>query len=140
MSTLLLLLASCSLHLGTVPTPGFVLTEIVAPVAEPGVDDAVRGAVDRALSARNADGDTAVSIRVERADWRPGRRVGEVVTYDATLALRFRTGERERSVVVTSPFPDPGTAAAGDLARAAAFVQLAERAAEQGVAWLTLGG
>lgn len=140
MSTLLFLLSACSLHLGTVPTAGFVLTEVVAPVVEPGVDEAVRGAVGRALSARKADGTSPLSIRVERADWRPGRRVGEVVTYDATLSLRFQTSGRERTVTMSSAYPDPGSAGAADAARAAAFVDLAERAAEEGVTWLVLGG
>ncbi len=140
MSTLLFVLSACSLHLGTVPTAGFVLTEVVAPVVEPGVDEAVRGAVRRALSARQADGDAPLTVQIERADWRPGRRVGDVVTYDATLSLRFRAPGRERTVTMSSAYPDPGSAGAADTARAASFVELAERAAEEGVAWLVLGG
>ncbi len=140
MSTLLWILSACSLHLGTVPTAGFVVTEVAAPVVEPGVDEAVRGAVGRALSARKADGSVPLAIRVERADWRPGRRVGEVVTYDATLSLRFKTPERERTLTMSSTHPDPGSAGAADTIRAAAFVELAERAAEEGVTWLVLGG
>ena len=133
-------MAACAVHLGTVPTPGFAISEVVAPVVEPGVDVAVRGAVDEVLAARSALGPEPLALRVERADWRPARRAGDVVVYDATLAVRFRATGRERLVTVSTSLSDPGSAGAADPVRAAAFAGLARRAAEEGVAWLVLGG
>lgn len=140
MSTLLWWFAGCVLHLGTVPTPGFAVAEVSAPVAEPGVDEAVRGAVGQALASRRASGAEPLTLIVERADWAPGRRSGEVVIYEATLAVRFRAQGRERLVVAGTVAADPGSAAAAVELRESTFAALAERAAEEGVTWLVLGG
>jgi len=139
-STIFLLLAAC-VHLGTVPVgEGWNVVAAHAPVVEPGVDEAVRGAVVQALAARQAAGPAPLHVWVERADWRPGRRTGDTVIYDATLAVRFVAGARERTVTASRPVPDPGTAGAAVEVRAAAFLALARQAADEGVAWLVLGG
>ena len=140
MSTLLWWFAGCTLHLGTVPSAGFSVAEVAAPVAEPGVGDAVRAAVGQALAERRATGAEPLTLTVERADWRPGRRSGAVVIYAATLTVRFAAAGRERRVTASTEVPDPGTAAAAVGVRAAAFAELARRAADEGVTWLTLGG
>lgn len=140
MSTLLVLFVGCVLHLGTVPSPGFAVVEVSAPVAEPGVDEAVRREVGHALGGQAAVGATPLRLTVERADWRPGRRTGDVVLYEATLAVRFRTEVAERLVTESTVVADPGSAAAAVPARAAAFAELAKRVAADGVAWLTLRG
>lgn len=137
---LLPLFAACALHLGTLPAEGWSVVEVLAPVAEPGVEEEVRGAVVAALAGRGAAGASPLQLAVERAEWRPGRRTGEAVIYDATLAVRFRTGARERAVVVSTAVPDPGDAAAAVGVRAATFADLARRAAAEGVTWLVLGG
>jgi hypothetical protein len=124
---------------GTAPTVGFQLAASSAVVAEPGVEEAVRAAVIDALAARRALGPEPLFLRVTRADWRPGRRTGETVIYDATLVVEFSTGARTRTVTVTSPEADPGNAGNAALLRAAGFRRLAEAAAAEGVAWLTLG-
>lgn len=136
---LLVGLWGCAVHLGTVPTPGFSLAELRAPVVEPGVDDAVRGAIIEALATRHAAGSTPLSLSIERADWRPGRRSGDVVVYDATLSVRFVTGDRQRVVTATAPYADPGTAGSAATLRHASFEDLARRVAAEGVAWLVLG-
>ncbi|MSQ03892.1 MAG: hypothetical protein EXR71_18725 [Myxococcales bacterium] len=136
---LLVSLWGCAVHLGTIPTPGFSLVELRAPVVEPGVDEAVRGAVIEALATRAASGSTPLTLSVERADWRPGRRSGTVVVYDATLSVRFVTGTRVRVVTATAPYPDPGSAGLADTLGHSGFQDLARRVAAEGVAWLVLG-
>lgn len=108
-------------------------------MAEPGVEQAVASAVDRALAARRALGSAPIELVVTRADLRPGRRTGDTVIYDLTLVVEFRAGTRLRTVTVGSLLADPGTAGAAAVERAAAFRRLAEAAADEGVAWLTLG-
>ncbi len=103
------------------------------------MEEAVRGAVITALAAGRAMGAEPLSLRVTRADWRPGRRTGATVIYDATLVVEFVSGERRRTVTVSTPMPDPGTAGAAALDRADGFRRLAAAAAQEGVAWLTLG-
>lgn len=136
---LLVGLLGCAVHLGTVPTAGFSVVELRAPVVEPGVDEAVRGAVIEALATRGAVGPAPLSLTVERADWRPGRRSGDIVVYDATLSVRFVAGARVRVVTATAPYADPGTSGLAATLRHASFEDLSRRVAAEGVAWLVLG-
>jgi hypothetical protein len=103
------------------------------------LEEAVRGAVLDALAARRAVGSVPVQLRVLRADWRPGRRTGDTVIYDAVLSVEFVAGEWARTVTAAVPVADPGSAGEAALVRAAAFRQLAGAVAAEGVAWLTLG-
>ncbi len=135
----MLLAVACSWHLGTAPTTGFELVGTRAVVAEPGVEEVVGSAVVQALAARRALGSTPLELSITRAELRPGRRTGDTVIYDLTLAVEFRAGGRSRLVTVHSTLPDPGNAGAAAVDRSAAFRALAESAALEGVAWLTLG-
>ena len=125
--------------MGTAPVVGFQVVSIRAVLAEPGVEQAVTSAVERALGARRALGPAPLELVVARAEARPGRRTGNTVIYEMTLVVEFRSGARARTVTVSSPLADPGTAGAAAVERAAGFRRLAEAAADEGVAWLTLG-
>lgn len=139
LSTALIALLGCAVHLGTAPAATrWTLAEVVAPVAEPDVDVHLRGALLDALAARRAldPGGAPLTATVLDASWVPTRRSGDALLYEARLAVLFegggRSGVRRRVRVAL----DPGDAAAARAARDEAFRELARQVAEDGVSWL----
>ncbi|MBM4391384.1 MAG: hypothetical protein FJ090_09700 [Deltaproteobacteria bacterium] len=139
MSTVFALLVGCALHVGAPPTRGYAVIRVDAPVAEASIDTALRSSVEAALAARAASGSEALALEVELASWTPSRREGELVVYLAELRVRFVAGERSRSSASSTLVPGPGDAAGARAAREAAFADLAERVAADGVTWLLYG-
>lgn len=139
MSTVLALLVGCALHVGTPPARGYAVIRVDAPVAEAEIDVALRASVAAALAARGASGSDPLSLEVEVASWTPSRREGELVVYLAELRVRFVAGDRSRSSRSSTLVPGPGDAAGARAARAAAFADLADRVAADGVTWLLYG-
>ena len=133
------LLAACALHIGTIPASHVWRVEsVLAPVAEPGVDEQVRSAVLDALAARSAhdaEGE-ALRLTVVEASFTPTRRSGEVLLYEARLAVVFAGGECESTRRRWRTVVDPGTAGDARSMREAAFAELARRVADDGVSWL----
>ncbi len=125
------------MHVGTVPiTAGWALQTVRAPVVEPGVEDALRAAVNEALSARGAQGERPLVVTVLRADWNPSRRSGNILLYDAVLVAQFASGDVVRETNAVRTVVAPATAAEAAHARAAAFDLLAHDVAIAGVALL----
>ena len=139
MAILSTLLLACALHVGTIPVSHrWRLEAVDAPVAEPGVDEQVRSAVLDALAARRALGEDGVPLRVTvvEASCSPARRSGDVLLYEARLAVIFSGEGHDSTRRQWRTFVDPGTAGEGRAAREAAFADLARRVAEDGVSWL----
>jgi hypothetical protein len=134
------LLAACTLHFGVRPVEGWRVDRVDAPVAEPDVDTALRGAVEAALAARGASGDRPLTITIERAEWTPARRDGDTLVYVASLRLRVLGAAREGSFDLREDVLAPATSEEARSVRAAAFRRLADRAAGQVAAWLALSG
>lgn len=133
------MLLACSWHLGVIPSAGYALTEVRAPVVEAGADERMRRALDLALAAHSAHGAAPLSAVVEDFGLRPSLRAEEGLVYEASLSLRVRSGARERLVVVKRREADPGSAGLAEAARGALFDALAARAAEEAVVWLVAG-
>ncbi len=139
LSTVALLLAGCSVHVGVLPVRGtWTVAEVAAPVAEPDVDDWVEEAVTTSLGLRRAldPAGGALRVTVTEAAWSPSRRAGDVLLYEARLTLRLeadgRTVTRTRSWTVV----DPGDAASARRLREDTFRALARQVADDGVTWL----
>lgn len=128
------------MHLGSPPAPTFRVAEVLAPVAEPGIDVAVLNAFESRLSlSPPADSErTALKLLVERADWTPSRRDGAVLIYSARLRVRASTPAAARSCDLAADVLSPSEAELAPAARASAFGSLAERCAAELVAWLVL--
>jgi hypothetical protein len=138
LSIALVAAAGCSVHLGTLPPgTGWHAVAVEAPVVEPGVDEALRRSLERALVARSALGDAALPVRVIRADWTPSGRSGTTVLYTATLEAWVGAGGGF-SVVASVERSSPGDAAAARSARARAFADLADEVAQRVVGRLVL--
>ncbi|MBN1334432.1 MAG: hypothetical protein JXB39_00570 [Deltaproteobacteria bacterium] len=135
----------CAWHAGTPPHgPGLLVGEVTAPVAEPGVADALRQSLGTAIRRRGAVGPEVLKARVEEASFVPAAGgIGAVGAWTATLRVRFeRIGAHPRELVLARallvPAPDPGSSAGLPPARAAAFVALAGDLAEEAVEVLLL--
>ncbi len=139
MSTVFALLVGCALHVGTPPSRGYAVIRVDAPVAEAEIDVALRAAVEASLAARGASGSEPLALQVEVASWTPSRREGDLVVYLAELRVRFVAGERTRSSASSTFVPAPADAASARAEREAAFADLAERVAAEGVTWLLHG-
>jgi hypothetical protein len=130
-------LVACALHAGVMPAGGgWRLDDVVAPVAEPGIDDAVRAAVLDALAARGAldAGGTPLVVTVVAADWRPTRRSGDVLLWEAVLTVRFEAAGRAVTRTRTRVVTDVADAAGARAVREEAFAILARQVADEGVA------
>lgn len=103
-------------------------------MAEPGVGEAMRSALVASLGARNALGGPPLDVEILVAEWRPSRRAGTTLLYDARLVVRARAGDQTREVVASTSHADPGSAATPEL-RARAFEALAEELAVDLAAW-----
>lgn len=133
-----LVLAGC-LHLGVAPPRStWSVAEVRAPVAEPGVGDALRSALLADLSAGRALDPAAPALRVEvvAADWVPARRSGDVLAYDLSLRVRVEAGERTWESRAETSLLDPGPGGAAPEARARAFEALAAQVSREIVARL----
>ena len=97
--------------------------------------DAVRAAVIDGLAARRALGGPALDLEVLAADWRPSRRSGDTLLYDARLVVRVRAGEASREAWAVASQADPGSAAGVPELRARVFEALAREVAAEIVAW-----
>jgi hypothetical protein len=140
MSTLWALLIGCSLHFGVLPSAGaWSVGSVLAPVAEPDVDDWARESVTSALASRRALDPAApgVTITVSEAAWTPARRSGGVLLYDARLTLTLQAGERVVARTRTRTVVDPGDAAGARALREATLRALAREVADDAVAGLT---
>lgn len=135
---LLLTSGACRYRLGHPPVSiGLSVGDVQAPVAEPGVADALAAALGAAIRRAGAQGQQPILARVERASYRPSSsRAGQVQAWEAVLAVTFvLTGPQpqelrlERSTMVATP---PGAIRPGQL-RGAALEQLAEILAEEAV-------
>lgn len=139
LSTVVLLLAGCSVHLGVMPVEGrWAVTEVSAPVAEPDVDAWVEEAVTTALVSRGAhapDGG-ALRVTVTDASWNPARRAGDVLLFEARLTLALAAGDRTTTRTRIRTVVDPGEAAGARALREDTFRALAREAAEDGITWL----
>lgn len=130
---------------GATPVPGdqgvFSGVEVLAPVAEPGVDEVLRSAVLRTLAARGAlSGGSALTLTVTVASLDPavrgdGAAAGGGVWYRARLVAHADTGVRARTFTVDDWVPETG--AVPDHERV--FRALAERLAQEIGAWATGG-
>ncbi len=128
-SALLLLTQGCVWHLGEPPAPAWQVA-VVAPVTEPGVDDALDSALARVLSARGpAEPRRRATARVTTAAWEPlplaSDRDGST-TWRAVLVVDLDVQDGGGSV----PFRAERVVVAHDAgtsvdARAAAFAVLA---------------
>lgn len=135
---LLSTLLAC-LHLGVRPPAAvFGGVEVYAPVAEPGVDEALRSALLRALAARQATAASGatVEVRITEAALTPAVRgdpaaPGGGLWYLARLRADVDAGGRARSFEVRDWVPETG--AVPD--RAAVFDALAGRLAAEAAAW-----
>lgn len=135
---LLSTLVAC-LHLGVrPPSASFSAVDVRAPVAEPGVDEALRGALLRALAARGATGrdGAALGVAITEAALVPSVRgdpaaAGGGLWYEARLVARVTVGTRSRSFEVRDWVPETG--AVPD--RAAVFDRLCERLGQAIAAW-----
>lgn len=131
-------LPACAVHLGTVPpAAGWRVAAVEAPVVEAGVDEGLRRALDRALVARRATGDTPLTVRVTRADWSASGRSGALLLYTATLAVSVHAGA-PFTVSASVERASPGDAASARSARAQAFADLADEVAQRIVGNLVL--
>lgn len=129
----------CHLHLGVAPADStYRLAAVYAPVAEPGVDEAVRAAVLDALAARRAHdaGGEPLTVTVERADFVPGRRGEGGLVYEARLVVRLEVGTRARVVSASRPVLDGGGSSGVAELRARVFGELAREVAADGIVWL----
>lgn len=136
-----LVLVACTWHVGNPSVEqGWALQPMLAPVAEPDVDESVRAAMAAALAARGATGTEPLTVTVTRAELLPSQRGEAGLVYEARLDLQIAGGGRSRQLVVRELVPDPGTAAEAQSARAQVFAALADRAAALAVAWLVDGG
>ncbi|MFN7144460.1 MAG: hypothetical protein ACK4YP_11830 [Myxococcota bacterium] len=127
------------MHVGVLPVEGaWAVGEVAAPVAEPDVDAWVREALTTALASRGAldPGGRPVSVTVTEASFRPARRSGDVLLYEARLTVRFVAGEREGVRSRTWTVRDPGNAADARALREDTFRTLSRQVVEDGVAWL----
>lgn len=137
----ILLLTACAVHLGVAPAVHrWSLSEVRAPVAEPGVGDAVRRALLADLAARGAldPAGPGLDVEVRTADWTPSRRAGAVLLYDARLVVRVGAGEGSREAWAQRSVPDPGVAAAVPELRARVFGELADQVAQELAAWVSV--
>ncbi len=130
-SACMLLTTACAWHLGEPPTPSWRLA-VVAPVAEPGVDDALRAALARAMPSSPTTGEAPqAQVRIVTASWEPSPLASDVaggsLTWRAVLVVEVQVPEQgpplatlraERAVAAR----DAGGAVD---ARAAAFAALA---------------
>ncbi len=149
---LLSTLVAC-LHLGVRPPGGgdeplaydaqhvFSGVQVQAPVAEPGVDEAVRSALWRALAARGAlGGGLPLAVTVTEASLDPAVRGDSAATggglwYRARLVARVNAPDRARTFSLEDWVPETG--AVPD--RQHTFEALAERLAQEIGAWATSG-
>lgn len=145
------ILFACELHVGRPPTGGiaYSVRAVHAPVAEPGLPDALRGATAGALSSRGALGGTVgVEIRVLDASVAVEAASGPSRVYRARLEAAWQVLgpsprrlvlAAERSYVVSLDAADGGTVT-GAAARAAAFDGLARELADDAAEWILYGG
>lgn len=130
----------CTLHLGSPPAPTFRVAQVLAPVAEPNIDVVVLAAVESrlALAAPSAEPTVAINLLVERADWAPSRRDGDVLVYSARLRVKVSTPSLDRACDLSAEVLSPSAAELAPPVREDAFGNLAERCAAELVAYLTL--
>lgn len=140
MSSVLLLAAACTLHVGGPPSAGFWVSQVEAPVAEPNIDIIVLDAVETRLAAGGAfvKGGTALALLIERADWSPSRRDGDALVYAARLRVRAAGVDATRTCELSGEVLAPTSGNALPATRAAVFQSLAERCAAELVAWFVL--
>ncbi len=144
---LLSTLVGC-LHLGLRPVDVYdpaVLSrvfgdvEVLAPVAEPGIDEAARGALMTALVARGAMGEgPAVRVTIVEASLEPALR-GDAATgalwYRVRLVAHVEEQGRARDFVLQDWVAEDGQVPD----RARIFRGLSERLAQQVAGWLVGG-
>jgi hypothetical protein len=131
-------LPGCRYHLGSPPsTVGLRVSEIQAPIAEPGVADAMAEALGAAIRRAGAEGERAILVRVERASFEPCiSRAGQVLVWEAELAATFvLVGPRPREIDLqrSTRLGLAGVGAQVDQPRAAAFAELARVLADEAV-------
>ncbi len=135
---LVALTCACRYQLGHPPASiGLSVGEIQAPVAEPGVADALAAALGAAIRRAGAQGAQPILARIDRASYQPASsREGQVMTWEVALAVTFTlTGPQprelslERSTLVATP---PGAIQPSQL-RSPALAQLAGILAEEAV-------
>jgi hypothetical protein len=143
LSTLIVTLAACSVHIGVLPVEGaWSIGAVSAPVAEPEVDGWVRDGLVDALAARRAlaSGGPVLSAVVTEASWTPARRGGDVLLYEARLTVRVEGGGKVVTRTRTGSVVDPGSAGEGRALREKMFRGLARQVADDAVTWLLTPG
>ena len=137
--TLVFLLAACHIGRPAVPTARFAVGQVVTPVAEAGLKEALATGLSSALSTRSmlgAEGATRVSIAVLSATTRQTGVGPNSQIYTATMTVCVRSENRssqfsaERSYSVIDPVQ-------GSAARAGAFTALAQGLMRDASLWLT---
>lgn len=133
--------ASC--HLGRPPATAARVGHVDAPVAEPGVPEAVRGGLSAALARRSALGGTRViDCQILVAESLPDA-VGQdgAQVHRARLQVRYAvSGSRPAQVTLAAErsFRLPvGDSLAAERARAAAFATLARQLGTEAADWAT---
>lgn len=136
-STLLALvvtLGACGWNLGMPPSARWSVDHVDAPVAEPGIDDALLRALRRGGVA--AEGGFSVSVRVTEATWSPSGAYDGATAWRATLAVDVAAaGQHTRLRVSRLVAPSTSAGDAAD-ARATAFASMANTLAPDIAAWL----
>ncbi len=136
------------LHLGLIPTnvgadavgrPVFSEVQVLAPVAEPGVDEAMKSDVTRDLAARGAlGGDAPLVVTITEAALDPAMRAaptgpGGGIWYHARLVARVDRGPVGRTFSVEDWVGDTGQIPD----RKRIFDALSQRMSEQIGGWAT---
>lgn len=133
LSTVILLVVGCSVHVGVLPITGtWAVSAVEAPVAEPDVDAWTRDAVASALAARGAldPAGGALRVTVRDAAYTPSRRAGDVLLYEARLTLEMEAAGRTVTRTRAWTVRDPGDAASARSQREASLRTLATQVAE----------
>ncbi len=136
----LILTFGAACHLGRPPIQGatFTVGTILAPVAEPGVEDAIRDALSSALVAQGGTGEGSaqpINVTVLSANTAPTAVGATQQIHTATLRVIVQSGGRETRLSGQRQYPVVGPNQA-DAARSEAFKALALMVAADAVQWM----
>jgi hypothetical protein len=127
-------------HLGRPPIQGgsYTIGAILAPVPEPGIEDALKDGLSSALAAQGALGVGSalpINVTVTSANTAPVAVGGTQQIHTATLRIIVHAGSRETTLSGQRQYSvrDPNQA---DAARAAAFRALALMVTADAVHWM----
>lgn len=133
------------LHLGVPPAAGRWTVVVEAPVAEPELDRVLLATIEEELRARHGWGGASATARVVRADWVPGRRLGEgtepgSLVYEARLEIEVEAGGARTRLSATTSRAGLTDGASASAAREEAFSALARELGASAAGWLAARG